>query len=91
MHGFTKGGLRFAPCLLAFALANSSAVAQTSRGTVTGLIIDSQKASIGNAAVDLTNASTLAEVGRIAVGSAILCARDPGRAARELRALVERA
>jgi thiamine-phosphate pyrophosphorylase len=41
--------------------------------------------------IDLTNASTLAEVGRIAVGSAILCASDPGRAARELRALIERA
>src|SRR5690242_6704279 len=58
MHGFTKGGLRSAPCLLAFALANPPAVAQTSRGTVTGLIIDSQKASIGNAAVDLSNTST---------------------------------
>ncbi len=58
MHGFTKGGLRFATCLLAFAFCNSSAIAQTSRGTVTGLIIDSQKASIGNAAVDLTNTST---------------------------------
>ena len=40
--------------------------------------------------IDPTNASALVEVGRIAVGSAILCASDPGRAARELRALIER-
>lgn len=41
--------------------------------------------------IDRSNAADLVEVGRIAVGSAILCAADPRRAARELRALLERA
>ena len=36
--------------------------------------------------IDETNASELASVGRIAVGSAILSAADPGAAARSLRA-----
>jgi thiamine-phosphate diphosphorylase len=40
--------------------------------------------------IDLTNALELAPVGRAAVSAAILGAEDPGRAARELRALLER-
>lgn len=39
--------------------------------------------------IDRTNASDLSRVGRIAVGSAILSADDPARAARELRGLLE--
>lgn len=39
--------------------------------------------------IDATNAAELARVGRVAVGSAILSADDPGRAARELRAQLE--
>jgi thiamine-phosphate diphosphorylase len=39
--------------------------------------------------IDATNAADLARVGRAAVGSAILAADDPGRAAREIRALLE--
>ncbi len=38
--------------------------------------------------IDATNASELAEVGRAAVSRAILCAEDPGAAARELRELL---
>jgi thiamine-phosphate pyrophosphorylase len=34
--------------------------------------------------IDTTNAETLAQVGRAAVGSAILCAADPGDAARRI-------
>lgn len=40
--------------------------------------------------VDATNAGELSGVGRAAVGSAILGAQDPGRAAAELRGLLER-
>jgi thiamine-phosphate diphosphorylase len=39
--------------------------------------------------IDLSNAQELARVGRAAVSSVILCAGDPARAARELRALLE--
>lgn len=39
--------------------------------------------------IDHDAASELARVGRAAVASAILCAADPARAARELRALLE--
>ncbi|MFN0009526.1 MAG: thiamine phosphate synthase [Planctomycetota bacterium] len=39
--------------------------------------------------VDASNAADLARVGRAAVGSAILSAEDPGRAAREIRSLLE--
>lgn len=39
--------------------------------------------------IDATNAADLARIGRAAVGSAILSAEDPGRAAREIRALLE--
>jgi len=38
--------------------------------------------------IDATNAGDLAEVGRAAVSAAVLCADDPGRAARELRELL---
>lgn len=38
--------------------------------------------------IDATNASDLSGVGRAAVGSAILSSPDPGRAARELHALL---
>lgn len=38
--------------------------------------------------IDATNASELARIGRAAVGSAILCAEDPERAAREIRTLL---
>jgi thiamine-phosphate pyrophosphorylase len=39
--------------------------------------------------IDLSNAQELARVGRAAVSSVILSAADPGRAARELRALLD--
>jgi len=39
--------------------------------------------------IDSTNAADLSRVGRVAVGSAILSAEDPGRAAREIRSLLE--
>jgi thiamine-phosphate pyrophosphorylase len=39
--------------------------------------------------IDATNAADLARIGRVAVGSAILSAADPGRAAREIRALLD--
>ena len=52
-------------------------------------------ASVGSArplfaigGIDATNVADLARVGRVAVGSAILAAADPGAAARELRALL---
>ena len=38
--------------------------------------------------IDADNAADLARVGRIAVASAILCADDPARAARDLRAQI---
>jgi thiamine-phosphate diphosphorylase len=38
--------------------------------------------------IDRTNVADLHDVGRVAVGSGILSAEDPGRAARELRALL---
>ena len=41
--------------------------------------------------IDRTNATDLAEVGRAAVCSAVLAAKDPRRAARELRELLGRA
>lgn len=40
--------------------------------------------------IDATNVGELARIGRVAVSSAILAAEDPGRAARELRALLTR-
>ena len=40
--------------------------------------------------IDATNAADLVPVGRAAVSSAILGADDPARAAREIRALLER-
>jgi thiamine-phosphate pyrophosphorylase len=40
--------------------------------------------------IDATNAAELSRIGRAAVGSAILAAKDPGRAAREIRSLLER-
>lgn len=40
--------------------------------------------------IDATNAADLSRIGRVAVGSAILSAEDPGRAAREIRSLLER-
>jgi len=39
--------------------------------------------------IDATNVTDLARIGRVAVGSAILSAEDPGRAAREIRSLLE--
>ena len=39
--------------------------------------------------IDRANAAELSRVGRIAVGSAVLSADDPARAARELRGLLE--
>jgi thiamine-phosphate pyrophosphorylase len=38
--------------------------------------------------IDATNAAELARIGRAAVGSAILCAEDPERAAKEIRSLL---
>jgi thiamine-phosphate pyrophosphorylase len=39
--------------------------------------------------IDATNVADLARIGRVAVGSAILSAADPGLAAREIRSLLE--
>jgi thiamine-phosphate pyrophosphorylase len=39
--------------------------------------------------IDRSNVAELAQVGRVAVGAAILAADDPPRAARELRAMLE--
>ena len=59
MHSISLGTARLHVYLLAFVLGFTSvAVGQTSRGTVTGLVTDTQKASIANASVDLTNSST---------------------------------
>jgi len=41
--------------------------------------------------VDATNVDQLAQVGRVAVGAAILASDDPGHAAREVRALLDEA
>ena len=38
--------------------------------------------------IDLTNVDQLERVGRAAVGSAVLCAGDPARAAEAMRALL---
>jgi hypothetical protein len=59
MHHITLGVSSRTPLLaLIFIGATSSALAQTSRGTVTGLITDPQKASVPAATVDLTNITT---------------------------------
>jgi hypothetical protein len=59
MHRFTRGALRLQALFSGVALIFATvAVAQTSRGTVTGLVTDSQKAAVPNASVDLTSTST---------------------------------
>ena len=70
--------------------------ATATRGYASGL--GAERAWIASAAsslpmfaiggIDRTNAADLARIGRAAVGSAILSAADPGRAAREIRALL---
>lgn len=52
MHRYA---LRIACTLALFA---GSALAQTSRGTVTGLVVDSQRAAIAAASIELTNTTT---------------------------------
>src|SRR5687768_1195174 len=59
MHRRSNGFARLLTRVLAVSLALAAiAVGQTSRGTVTGLVTDSQKASVSAATVDLTNLST---------------------------------
>ena len=59
MHRITQGVVRPCALFLAFAITFSTlATGQTSRGTVTGLVSDSQKAVIPDADVELTNVST---------------------------------
>ena len=59
MHRITQGVVRPCALFLAFAIAFSTlATGQTSRGTVTGLVSDSQKAVIPDADVELNNVST---------------------------------
>ena len=61
MHGFTNETRCVSQALFlggALIIADSVAVGQTSRGTVTGLVTDSQKAAVANAYVDLTSTST---------------------------------
>ena len=49
---------RFAIPAIAVFLLHNTVAAQTSRGTVTGLVIDAQKGAISNAKVDLTGIDT---------------------------------
>jgi outer membrane receptor protein involved in Fe transport len=59
MHSSSSGAVRRYALFLAFAIATSTlATGQTSRGTVTGLVSDSQKAVIPNATVEINNVST---------------------------------
>ncbi|HYP07639.1 MAG TPA: carboxypeptidase regulatory-like domain-containing protein [Bryobacteraceae bacterium] len=59
MHRITQGAARPFALVLALALATcTAALAQTSRGTVTGLVSDSQRAAVPNATVELTSKST---------------------------------
>lgn len=59
MHSISRGALRLRAPFFAFALAFATVVnAQTSRGTVTGLVTDSQKATVPGASVDLINTAT---------------------------------
>jgi hypothetical protein len=56
MHTRSLGAVRLYARILAFALAFTTfAAGQTSRGTVTGLVTDAQKAVVPNATVELTN------------------------------------
>src|SRR4051794_12634602 len=59
MHQISQGAMRIYASFLAFSFAFATlGIAQTSRGTVTGLITDSQKATVPGASVDLTNRTT---------------------------------
>ena len=59
MHRCIRGVLRFhARNLALFLVFAAIVIGQTSRGTVTGLVTDSQKAAIPDASVDLTSSST---------------------------------
>src|SRR6266550_2805184 len=49
---------RFAIPAIAVFLLHNTLAAQTSRGTVTGLVVDAQKGAISNAKVDLTGIDT---------------------------------
>lgn len=49
---------RFSHCVLLAHILAFTAAGQTSRGTVTGLVRDSQNAAIPNASIDLTGAAT---------------------------------
>src|SRR5437868_12918124 len=59
MRGTVSKYSSFARIALLFAVVlNTPAPGQTSRGTVTGLVTDPQKAAIPNAKVDLTGTAT---------------------------------
>jgi hypothetical protein len=59
MHRCIQGVLQAPSQILAlFLIFTAIAIGQTSRGTVTGLVTDSQKAAIASASVELTSAST---------------------------------
>ena len=59
MHRFTHGAVRLSTHLLAISIFFAAVAAgQTSRGTVTGLVSDTQKAAVPAATIDLTNTAT---------------------------------
>src|SRR5262245_50948408 len=59
MHSISLGAARLRAPLFAFTLAFATvANAQTSRATVTGLVTDTQKATVPGASVDLINTAT---------------------------------
>src|SRR5438128_12695076 len=59
MHRFTLGAVRLSTHFIAFSIFLAAVgSAQTSRGTVTGLVSDSQKAAVPAATIDLTNTAT---------------------------------
>jgi hypothetical protein len=59
MHTTYRGVVRKCARILAFVLVlNTCAVAQTSRGGVTGIVTDAQKAAVPSATVELSNVNT---------------------------------
>src|SRR6476660_2285384 len=59
MHSISRRVARLRAPFFAFALAFATfANAQTSRGTITGLVTDSQKAAVPGASVDLISTAT---------------------------------
>ncbi len=82
VHAIRLRGRLVAGLLIVLSIVGSGAIllAQSSRGTVTGLVTDPSKGGVGNAAVDLTNEQTkvVRSTRSNEAGSYVFDAVDPG-------------